>query len=399
MTKRFLYEELESILKYDNTIELPEIIQTGLAPRIALREYQEQAFKSFVTYYENEQLRKEKQVHTLFHMATGSGKTVIMAGLILYLYTKGYRKFLFFVNQTNVLEKTIENFINTTSSKYLFNEVIESLGKRIKIKKVTNFSGNNLDDDIEIIFTTTQKLHLDLALAKENSITYEDFKDHQVVFISDESHHINSSTKKPTKDELQATKSWETSVMTALRQNKDSMMLEFTATCDLKDSNVLEKYRDKIVFNYPLIAFRTSGYTKDFKNLASDTDLWTRALIALIISEYRKFLFADLKINIKPVLMLKSQKIAESEAFYEEFFTQMKKLTATQIKDLETSDIEVLNQALQYFQQQDPSYELLGQSLRDSFTQETSIIMKGTSDNNREKQLLVKSLEDQNNPI
>ncbi|MCU9932385.1 hypothetical protein NWQ33_00140 [Mycoplasmopsis cynos] len=24
---------------------------------------------------------------------------------MLYLYTKGYRKFLFFVNQTNVLEK------------------------------------------------------------------------------------------------------------------------------------------------------------------------------------------------------------------------------------------------------------------------------------------------------
>ena len=113
-------------------------------------------------------LKNNKQVHTLFHMATGSGKTVIMAGLILYLYTKGYRKFLFFVNQVNVLEKTIENFTNPKSNKYLFNNVIEYLGNKVHIKKVDNFSGNTNDEDIEIVFTTTQKLHMDLFEVKEN---------------------------------------------------------------------------------------------------------------------------------------------------------------------------------------------------------------------------------------
>ena len=43
-------------------------------------------------------------------MATGSGKTLIMAGIILYLYDKGYRNFLFFVNSDNVIEKTKDNF-------------------------------------------------------------------------------------------------------------------------------------------------------------------------------------------------------------------------------------------------------------------------------------------------
>lgn len=128
-------------------------------------------------------------------MATGSGKTVIMAGLILYLYTKGYRKFLFFVNQTNVLEKTIDNFTNTLSSKYLFADNINYLGNNIKISKVDNFS-SNLNDDIEIVFTTTQSLHQDLFYSKENSLTYDDFENNKVVFISDKSHHINSSTKK-----------------------------------------------------------------------------------------------------------------------------------------------------------------------------------------------------------
>ncbi len=38
-------------------------------------------------------------------MATGSGKTLIMAGLMLYLYKQGYRNFLFFVNLSNIVEK------------------------------------------------------------------------------------------------------------------------------------------------------------------------------------------------------------------------------------------------------------------------------------------------------
>lgn len=98
-----------SIILYDyrkSKVDVPEFIDTNLASTIELREYQIRAFQNFITYYENDKLRKNKQVHTLFHMATGSGKTVIMAGLILYLYAKGYRRFLFFVNQTSILEKT-----------------------------------------------------------------------------------------------------------------------------------------------------------------------------------------------------------------------------------------------------------------------------------------------------
>lgn len=391
----FLHDGISAYKTFADPIEIPEIISKGLSPKIVLREYQEEAFRNFIINFNK---NKNKQIHNLFHMATGSGKTVIMAGLILYLYTKGYRKFLFFVNQTNVLEKTIENFINPLSNKYLFNETLEYLGNNINIKRVNNFSGGNIDD-IEIIFTTTQKLHMDLFEAKENSITYDDFENNKIVFISDESHHINSLTKKPTKDEVEATKSWEYSVTNALYRNRDSMMLEFTATCDLKDANVVAKYKDKIVFNYPLISFRESGYTKDFQNFATDTDLWTRSLMALIMSEYRRFLFADLKLNIKPVIMLKSQKITESEKFYTEFFAKIKELTTYEIANLELVGINELTEAIQYFKDKDSTLEILEHSIKSSFTEETSIIMNGASDNNKEKQLLVNSLEDLDNPI
>ena len=395
----YLYNEIELYKKFFDKKDIPDVIKNNLSKKIILRNYQNDAFSNFISYYEDEKLFKNKQIHTLFHMATGSGKTVIMAGLILYLYTKGYRKFLFFVNQTNILEKTIDNFTNTLSNKYLFNDVIEYLGNNIKIKKVANFSSNILDDDIEIFFTTTQKLHQDLSETKENGITYRDFEDNKVVFISDESHHINSLTKKLTKDEETAKNSWEGSVIEALHKNKDSVMLEFTATCDLKDKNVLTKYQDKIVFNYPLVLFRESGYTKDFQNFATDTDLWTRTLIALVMSEYRKFLFAELKYNIKPVVMLKSQKINESESFYIEFFKKIKELTSTEIEKLQNVGIDVLKEAINYFKEKYSSLKILEQSIKKSFTVETTIIINGASDNNKENQLLVNSLEDTDNPI
>ena len=80
MKEKYLYEILESLEQAGTLKELPKIIENGLSNKIELREYQKLAFKYFITYFENENLKKNKQVHTLFHMATGSGKTIIMAG-------------------------------------------------------------------------------------------------------------------------------------------------------------------------------------------------------------------------------------------------------------------------------------------------------------------------------
>lgn len=400
MNGQFLYEVLNTLNRYGYLTDIPEIVKTGLSDKIVLREYQEEALRYFISYVENEKLSQNKQIHTLFHMATGSGKTVIMAGLILYLYTKGYRNFLFFVNQTNILEKTKENFLNKKSSKYLFADETEYLGEKVKINSVLNFSGlSKLSNDINICFTTTQKLHRDLFDPKENSLTYDDFDDEKIVFISDESHHVNTMTKQMTKDEEADINSWEYSVLRAFGRNKDHILLEFTATCDLNDSNVKAKYLDKIIYNYPLFDFRSSGYTKDFQNFATNSSLWERALMAIVISEYRRFLFADTGANIKPVVLFKSQRIKESESFYEEFFARLKDLSAGEITDLYTAGIDILTEALNYFKKKDESFRFLVNSLQVSFSEEKAIIMNGKSDNTKEQQLQVNSLEDKDNPI
>lgn len=397
--ERFLYEKLDVSREIGAIKEIPNFLKQGLSKRIELREYQKEAFENFITYFENEKLNKNKQVHTLFHMATGSGKTVIMAGLILYLYEKGYRNFLFFVNQTNILEKTKDNFINVLSNKYLFNEDLNYLGEKVKINVVDNFQRDIFkNNNINICFTTIQKLHLDLFENKENAMTGDDFENNKVVFISDESHHVNTFTKKKTKEEKEIQKSWETSIMNAFYSNKNNILLEFTATADLKDKNVEEKYRDKIIYNYPLKNFRESGYTKDFVNFSINTDTWKRTLIALILSEYRKFLFSDCGQNIKPVIMLKSKVIKESRSFYDEFFEKINKLDNSDFENLPKED-KYLKKALDYFRDKDKNktFEFLKESIRDSFVEEKAIIINGNEDNNVEKQLLLNSLEDKKN--
>lgn len=397
--ENFLYEEFDILRKYGQISEISNFIKQGLSKRIELREYQKEAFENFITYFENEKLNKNKQIHTLFHMATGSGKTVIMAGLILYLYEKGYRNFLFFVNQTNILEKTKDNFINILSSKYLFDEDLNYFGEKVKINTVDNFQRNVFENNnINICFTTIQKLHLDLFENKENSMTKNDFESNKVVFISDESHHINTFTKKKTKEEKEIQNSWETSIMNAFNSNENNILLEFTATADLKDKNVEEKYRDKIIYNYPLKNFRESGYTKDFVNFSINTDTWKRTLIALILSEYRRFLFSDCGQNIKPVIMLKSKVIKESRSFYDEFFEKINKLDSSDFENLPKED-KYLKKALDYFRDKDKNktFEFLKESIRDSFVEEKAIIINGNEDNNVEKQLLLNSLEDKKN--
>ena len=397
--ERFLYEKLDVSREIGAIKEIPNFLKQGLSKRIELREYQKEAFENFITYFENEKLNKNKQIHTLFHMATGSGKTVIMAGLILYLYEKGYRNFLFFVNQTNILEKTKDNFINVLSNKYLFNEDLNYLGEKVKINAVDNFQRDIFkNNNINICFTTIQKLHLDLFENKENAMTGDDFENNKVVFISDESHHVNTFTKKKTKEEKEIQNSWETSITNAFYSNENSILLEFTATADLKDKNVEEKYRDKIIYNYPLKNFRESGYTKDFVNFSINTDTWKRTLIALILSEYRKFLFSDCGKNIKPVIMLKSKVIKESRSFYNEFFEKINKLDSSDFENLPKED-KYLKKALDYFRDKDKNktFEFLKESIRDSFVEGKAIIINGNEDNNVEKQLLLNSLEDKKN--
>ena len=174
--------------------EMPDSITQNLNPKFELRPYQVEAFTRFIHCLNTDFPGKRNPLQFLFNMATGSGKTLMMAGLILYLYEHGYRNFLFFVNADNIIEKTKDNFLNPGSSKYLFSKNIYFKGEQIKVTEVDNFEGVN-ENDTNIRFTTIQKLHSDLTTEKENALTFDDFKNKKVVLLSDEAHHMNVSTR------------------------------------------------------------------------------------------------------------------------------------------------------------------------------------------------------------
>ena len=68
---------------------LPSEITNNL--RHAPRTYQTDALVTWLKYVDN---KHSEPVQLLFNMATGSGKTYIMAALMLDLYRRGWRNFL-----------------------------------------------------------------------------------------------------------------------------------------------------------------------------------------------------------------------------------------------------------------------------------------------------------------
>ncbi|WP_207706073.1 DEAD/DEAH box helicase family protein, partial [Clostridium tyrobutyricum] len=132
-----------------------------------LRPYQEEAIRHF-HYSQELDGADELYNHLLFNMATGSGKTDVMAGLILYLYEEmGYTDFIFVVNTNGVLSKTRENLLNKASSKYLFKDIIEIDGNRINIKEVTRFPISREKNTIYLKLSTIQSLSNEINETKE----------------------------------------------------------------------------------------------------------------------------------------------------------------------------------------------------------------------------------------
>lgn len=394
----FLYEQLDTLREYGAFAEIPAFIQENVNPAFTLRPYQIAAFENFITYFENDRMCK-KPTQTLFHMATGSGKTMIMAGLMLYLYKKGYRNFLFFVNLSNIVKKTKENFLNPLSQKYLFADEIRIGGERVPIKEVTNFQYTD-ERAINICFTTTQGLHSDMWFAKENSISFDDFNGKKIVLISDEAHHLNVDTKtlEKNKEEQASYHSWEQTVRRIFETNKDNVLLEFTATCDVKNPQIRAEYESKIVYDYPLFKFRADGYSKEIKTLRTDVSIMERALQAIMLSQYRMKVFQDHRLSIKPVVLFKSAKIADSEAFMAQFIETVSGLTGNELRRIsELTDNDTLKEAYTYFEKNGITFDQLAQELRDDFSVEHCI--SANDDKEAEaRQLALNHLEDADNP-
>jgi len=396
----FLYETLvqEFGKREIARIPVPNYITDNLKPGFGQRPYQIESFQRYILCHNEDFTGKpRKPFHLLYNMATGSGKTLVMAGLMLYLYEKGFRNFLFFVNSNNIIKKTKDNFLNPQASKYLFNEKIVIDGKEVYVKETDTFESAD-DKNINIKFTTIQQLHIDLNNTKENSVTYEDFKDKKMVLIADEAHHLSSATK--SNGDLFG--SWEGTVLEILNQNFENILLEFTATLDYDSSEILSKYQNKVIFKYDLAQFRNDKYSKEINLIRSSYNEKERIIQALILNLYRQELATTNNINLKPVILFKAKKtIKESEQNKINFHKLVDEMSATLVDQIrKTATVPIIQKAFKFFDTQTPSITSseIAKRIKSNFKFENCI-----SANNDEEaelnQIRLNTLEDENNPI
>ena len=397
LRRGFLYERLDVLSSFGNLErEIPDSINQNLNPAFEIRDYQEEAFARFIYCFNEDFPGREDSLHLLFNMATGSGKTLIMAGLILYLYEEGYRNFLFFVNSTNIIEKTKDNFLNPDAPKYLFNKEIYINGKRITLTEVENFSGVN-ENNINICFTTIQQLHLDMTNEKENAVTYENFADNKIVLLADEAHHMNVSTQSRYQREL--FDSWENTVEGIFKSNPDNLLLEFTATHDYENQSMIEKYQNKVLYRYDFTNFRNDLFSKDVVLVHSDLDLQARILQALILNQYKQYIAAKYSIQLKPVILFKAQKtIMQSRENKANFHKLIDELTGDQIDRIRSSEAEIVQRAFRFFNKENISSEQLAQHLRSDFQERYCLSVNDEAEKDT-YQILVNTLEYKDNPI
>ena len=376
-------------------VTVPNHITDNLKPGFGQRPYQIEAFQRFILCdSEDFEGKPKRPFHLLYNMATGSGKTLIMAGLMLHLYQKGYRNFLFFVNSNNIIQKTKDNFLNPQASKYLFNDKIVIDGKEVLIKEIDNFEEAD-NQNINLKFTTIQQLHIDLNNTKENSVTYEDFKDKKLVLIADEAHHLVAGTKSGN-----LFGSWEDTVKKIHDSNFENILLEFTATIDTDTAELVKHYQDKVIFKYDLAEFRKDKYSKEINLIRSLYDEKDRIIQALILNMYRQELATSNNINLKPVILFKAKKtIKESEQNKENFHKLIDDFSVTMVEKIQkTSTVPIVQKAFRFFEAKGISANEIVKRILANFRFENCLSANNDAEA-EQNQILLNTLEDENNPI
>lgn len=388
-------------------------IERNINSKFVLRDYQREAIFKL-----NEGLDNGK--HFAFQMATGSGKTLVMACNILQLARLGYSKFIFLVNSENIITKTRFNFLETYSGKYLFNNRgISFNGDKYIIREVDNFEFNEdkRQDSIKYIniaFMTIQKLHSLISIRRENSIDLESLTRNKIAILSDEAHHINSSTKKSkgikSKKFLEE-KTWENTVLKILSLREENVLLEYTATMGLDDIALNEKYRDKLIFSYDFHRFRRDGYSKEVKVLQSDFDKKNRILSSLLVSEYKKFIAEDNGIALKPVILIKSKNIKECDDDVAFFNRLIKELTSKDIVKLESFiltdeantkvdiDNDIICESIKYFKEKFNGYSRLIELFKCVFSDDVIEVVHSKIDKNSRSGVLERVNDLENNNV
>ncbi|HEN9576550.1 DEAD/DEAH box helicase family protein [Acinetobacter baumannii] len=399
------FQQVDRLGLFQGNYQTPEYLKANL--KDDLRSYQEEALR-YLHYAQSSHEVDIRFKHLLFNMATGSGKTMVMAGAILYMFKEyGYQNFIFFVHTDAIIQKTKENLLNVLSSKYLFTQPVEIEGERIIIEAVDTFPRQPIKNTIYLKLSTIHKIHDELNSYKENCITYDDLAEIPLVLLGDEAHHFNAETKakgksktSPEYEEL----TWERTIENILALQDKNRLLEFTATINLDNREIYQKYKDKIAYQYDLKKFMTDGFSKKVMLLEANQHDDEKMLDAVLLSQYRKLVAVKHGIqDFKPIILFKSNKIAISKAKQEQFTQIISELTPQKVKthlankqNQITSSSSIWNRVISHYSTEN-LVEIV-EGIQEDFN-ELNILNVNKSDILEEYPVLLNTLEEPDNPI
>ena len=413
----------------DQLTNIPKLITENL--KYTPYYFQKEAIENFVFYMDADEnpvtkvkLReKNEPVHLMFNMATGSGKTLIMAANIVFLISKGYRKFLFITHQTNIVNKTKENLTNSQHQKYLFKEKIIIDSKIINLKEVDKFSNT---DNYEIRYTTIHKLHAELSPTniRENTNSQDELNKLNLVILADEGHHFNVESSKNSQKQTDENskpedieQNWETTLINKVFKKNfselvnNNVLLEYTAT--VPDSeNIANKYLDKTIYSFDLKKFMTAKLTKEINLVTLSLDRKQKIIYALSFNWYRHKLALKYNIpNFKPVILFRRKRVEESNDDFEYFFEVVENLELNDLSFFE-KDIprnsnagSVHEQGLSRTQEiynllkSDKSKNEFIQYVKNNFKRDINVVITNSKTNKTKKEKIEKNLENELNNL
>lgn len=399
------FKNIDKLGLFTETYQVPSYIKNNL--KDTLRAYQEESLR-YLHYAQYNPNANSLYKHLLFNMATGAGKTMVMAATILYMYKEyGYQNFIFFVHTDAIIQKTKENLLNGLSSKYLFNSSIEILGEKIHIEAVDTFPSIPNKNTIYLKLSTIHKIHDELNHYKENSVTYDDLKEIPLVLLGDEAHHFNAETKAKGKTKNSSENeelTWERTIEKLLALQPKNRLFEFTATINLDNKEIYQKYKDKIIYQYDLKQFMNDGYSKRVMLLEANQNDNDKMLDAVLLSQYRKLIAIDNNITgFKPVVLFKSNQIATSKVKQEEFIQIIDSLTPEKVTKYLANKRTQLSSATSIWYKVIARYTkddliTIIDMIKDDFN-EMNLLNVNKTDLMEEQPVLLNTLEQIDNPI
>lgn len=268
-----------------------------------------------------------------FEMATGSGKTLLMAANVLYLFNKGIKDLFIIVKGKTIYDKTVREF-DINNKKSIFNKAMDYKYNLITGENYQNRSSNYDENaDFNLFVFNIEKFFeksgqtggktMKVTKPWEESvwrdaqgytISLVDFlKQKKIAIITDEAHHYQNKTSND-----------------IIKLFYPEVVLEYTATAQVTD---VKKKIQKRVYVYPVKQYIKDGYGKkiraygfdpihgaiEVQDQVNDTDK-ERLILGILTHLVKK---KALDNRLKPVLLLKCRGIPHANELFKYISDEM----------------------------------------------------------------------------